>query len=407
MKTKVKTRDISVFLACFLVVISNSRYLNISGIQTWFQYTGYGIFLSIIYGRLVKEKQIYEKKIEIRIFIVVFLLFCLGIIFQDLSISKKITLLLSMFILESFMVFGGRVIKRRDDLYTIAKAIIVAGIICVLLMVAAKTPYFIESSGDGLTGMTYGFMHKNYFAATCLVCIVVLYVYGELTAISKVNTWGFIGLALVMTSGSRGTCLMMLTFLFIANLDKFMNRMTRKTRMFFGFFMLVAVAAVGCVAYKIWASYSINYLYRLRGLTNYWKIYHKDTFHILFGNAEMAYRTGGSFVTNFRSVVGWDGTPEMAFLNILIKNGIIGLVGYVIIFTYIIRKREKQISIKKKCLFIAILACMIMSAFVESYLVNLRYVVSPLFFILLHTMTKANKLQGVQINAIRYNMQIW
>ena len=131
---------------------------------------------------------------------------------------------------------------------------------------------------------------------------------------------------------------------------------------------------------------SESFAYRLRGVENYINYYKGDVFHLVFGNAEMAFRNSGqSYVDNIRSVVGWNGTVEIAYLNILIKNGLIGIVGYLLIFLIYIKKivtLQNLQNSKVKTLIYTFLTVFILSGLFEAFVgnINLSYsVISYLF----------------------------
>lgn len=77
--------------------------------------------------------------------------------------------------------------------------------------------------------------------------------------------------------------------------------------------------------------YSGSYMIRMKGFITYIELYKADFFHMWYGNAEMAWKDG-NYVNNVRAVIGWDGTVELSFLSILVKNGILGYFGYDSVF---------------------------------------------------------------------------
>ena len=63
----------------------------------------------------------------------------------------------------------------------------------------------------------------------------------------------------------------------------------------------------------------------MRGLSNLVDYLLQDSRNLFFGVSDIAYaNTGFSYTTNMRQFLGWQSSVEMAYVNILIKNGLIG-----------------------------------------------------------------------------------
>ncbi|MGC4441170.1 hypothetical protein ABXW85_20130, partial [Streptococcus suis] len=75
-----------------------------------------------------------------------------------------------------------------------------------------------------------------------------------------------------------------------------------------------------------------------------------------------------------RSVIGWNGTVEMPLLSVMIKNGYVGLIGYILVLL----KFVKDVNLVKvtyiKRIGLSILAPLLLSAIVENYIVNINFV---------------------------------
>lgn len=94
-------------------------------------------------------------------------------------------------------------------------------------------------------------------------------------------------------------------------------------------FVVSIVGVIGAaLVYSFIISDSGSYMIRMKGFITYIELYKADFFHMWYGNAEMAWKDG-NYVNNVRAVIGWDGTVELSFLSILVKNGILGYFGYV------------------------------------------------------------------------------
>ena len=134
--------------------------------------------------------------------------------------------------------------------------------------------------------------------------------------------------------------------------------------------------------YKKVTSGSESYQYRYQGLVNYLNMYGENKFYMIFGNAEMAFRNSGqSYTYNIRSVTGWNGTTELSLLSILVKNGLIGMIGYIIIFGYRLIQILSMSFSKIKYDVLAIWVIFFTSGFVETYVANINLVFNPFCYI--------------------------
>ena len=114
----------------------------------------------------------------------------------------------------------------------------------------------------------------------------------------------------------------------------------------------MAIIIIGLVTVNIFNNIILRfstYAYRFRGLLNYLNYYNGDSFHMILGNAESFYDKSNSYVMAVRSTTGYDGSLEMAWLNILIKSGLLGVLAYAFIFIRMfklaVKANDKVISV--------------------------------------------------------------
>ena len=93
--------------------------------------------------------------------------------------------------------------------------------------------------------------------------------------------------------------------------------------------------------------------------------------------------SGASYEENIRSAVGWDGTVEVAYLNIIIKNGLIGLVGYFMIFKVYINQIFNLHNIKIKIMMYAYLVAFLVSGLFEAFVGDIKLPFSMLSYLIL------------------------
>lgn len=153
-------------------------------------------------------------------------------------------------------------------------------------------------------------------------------------------------------------------------------------------FLIISVFAFAVISFAsfFYTSYALksgSYLYRVQGLINYLNYYSNDSFHILFGSSEMAFRDPTiDYATAVRSVIGWNGTVELSILSILIKNGIIGLCGYLLIYIrWLLISLKSDFTIRNY--YLAVYSTLLVSAFVENYITNMHVLFGLMLYLIL------------------------
>lgn len=189
----------------------------------------------------------------------------------------------------------------------------------------------------------------------------------------KINKWVMgISAVLLIASNSRGALIMTFVFLVVSHYDALLKLKASQRGIFV--FVVSIVGVIGAaLVYSFIISDSGSYMIRMKGFITYIELYKADFFHMWYGNAEMAWKDG-NYVNNVRAVIGWDGTVELSFLSILVKNGILGYFGYAIIFLFYIKNGLTVKNWKKKSIILALSLSLLSSAFVENYITNTHVV---------------------------------
>ena len=229
--------------------------------------------------------------------------------------------------------------------------------------------------GHIFIGFNGGLEHKNFLAAAMVGAISGFLVSRQLGNKSKFSIMPCIfAVILLVLSSSRGGYILFCSLIAFANIYK-IGRVKKQSRIAFYFLSFLGIVVFGVNIYKLIAISSSTYMYRIRGFTNYVRYYSGDIFHLLLGNAEMAFRdTSESFSYRIRSVVGFDGSAELSYLNILVKNGILGLLGYFLIFYRYVKNINSINQRSVKFMYLSILFTMGLSTLVEAYIVNVHLV---------------------------------
>lgn len=373
MKIKFNKNTIVCF-SFFLLTISGSQYCVGKEIDSYIECIVYGVLLFGIFRYFLKEKRFNIKSIFFAIFIL--LCFCSGILLNDLSLQRTLILLFTMIVLWSFIFIAGGYVDTYELIRKISYSVLYGVLASFILAKNGEYPCTTTSEGIGsfVSAFNGGIQYKNYFAADMLIVFIGLYVYRRDFRKKQIDLlFMLISFLLLLSSGSRGGYILFAVFLCSINIEKVKEITATQRKIFIcALFMMAIIAFV--ILYKKIALNSETYMYRIRGILNYLTYYEGDAFHMLFGNSEKVYDQKMSYVYTVRSIAGWDGTLEFSWLDIIIKNGLIGAIGYVLVFIYFIAGYMKEENWKNKSLIISIIAVMLCSSLVETYIQSVHAV---------------------------------
>lgn len=383
---KIKINRINLlYLAVVIITVSNCQYFINKGIDNYISYVGYAIILYDI----IKHFHIKKNKGRVLEFIIVSILFSVGILAQTMDKGTKLTLVISMLLISMIGLLSVGLIRSFDELRHISNSILVGIFIALIISIVTGTEV-VSTIEEGIVpyGFTGGLGHKNNFGLNLLGAFTGIYLYYHFE--KKKKTDGLIlllTLLLIIASHARVAWLLLALFFLFMQGDAILKKLKKYYKILvplLGFFIIGIFAFV----MHYLNTHSSTVAIRNAGLTNWLNYTKGDTFHLLFGNAALAWaNTGLGYVLNVRSVVGWDGTLEMGFLGILIKNGIIGLIGYIIMFaSYYIRANH---LVKKNFRIIAytIISLSVFSLFTESFMINTIVIYGTFNYLMINVFT--------------------
>lgn len=377
------SKMIIIFLTCIMLTLGNSKYLIDIGLNSYIELFSYLLLAIEVWYFTIKtsSKKILAKSIII--FSMVLILFSIGILVQPMQFLIKARLLFSMFVIATITVPAKSYMNSFGCIRFASYGIFVGVIIATLLSLFGNIK-LIDVSYEGFLnfGFTGGMQYKNYFAATMLASFTGIYIYNKYEKKSKIDLLLMIfQVILIFISSSRGGYLLFIIFLIFINLDCFYRLCKRNVKKKYiirykNYIVCVALILflICCFTCGKMVSSSSTYMYRVRGVINYLTYCRNDWFHLFFGNATMAFGNPNiPYVTAIKIAVGsFNGTYEMGFINVLIKNGIIGLIGYIfiymIIIKYIIKSKENKLKLTSTTMLIVLLV----SSFVETYVCNIH-----------------------------------
>lgn len=393
-------RNVISLIAVVILILSNSRFLVDMGYSSAFEYMGYFFLLGDIIVSTVRKKKIQK---HLYLFFVVLIMFSVGITLQNLDTITKIKLIFTMLVIDICAFYGQNIVSDIDALRRISNAILIGCILSIILTVATGGS-ILDVSHEGVFdfGFSAGLQFKNFFASNILAAYIGHSLYKKFEIVKKkrleISILQFIELLLIFLSNSRGTYVLTMIYFVFFYFNDFVRIKKNQRKIVFSFFLVIGLG-VGYEFYNNIAINSTTYMYRVNGLLNYLEYIVGDQFHLVFGNAELAY--GSSTMTYseiIRRTTGFNGSLEMSFLNILIKNGIVGLFGYVILFAFIYSQIIKILNDKVKYCALGLFFTLLISGFVESFISNIHSFFGVYSYIALASMIVEDKMKKTRIN---------
>lgn len=379
MKIRIR-REWHLCLAFLLITLSWSKASIYYGFDEILEYSGLFLILVDIYLRknVLGDKRVIEHLIFCMLF------FSVGLCIQNLGLLKIIRLIISMFILASIALVPCQPLSSLEGLKNISKSII-AGLIASMVFAVLTGKSLITSASEGIFvnyGFDAGITHRNYFAYI-LLCVFLTYFVSYKINRNKKDLFisGLVGL-LLLTANSRSADIILLLFLIIANMDRIKG--AKRKLYSYVLLMVVVLLLTGPLLLRLLNKYSENFHFRINGLNNYISMYSNDCHHLIFGNAEMAFGNGGNtYDENIRSVIGWNGSTELVVLNVLIKNGLLGFMGYFLIFKKIIQECRLLSSNRVKLIGYALIITFLITSLVEAYVADIKQVYTVFMYLLM------------------------
>lgn len=367
----------------FLLTLGNSSFLTVKGFSKYFEYSGYICLLAIIFFRFIFDKMLLKKSKLLLLFFVCLFLFCIGLFANSaLDSAVRMQLVFSMVIIAAVSLLAENFFLIFDDMRYMAYGVLLGISFAFFLALLGHIPLTtLAEYGTGF-GFNGGLQHKNYYGADIVSCFIVFYLLYKKGKNNKDKRFLFLSLCLILPSNSRASYIFLIVFVFICSIDK-LKKFDRKLTFLIISVFVFSVLLFASFFYTSYALKSGSYLYRVQGLINYLNYYSNDSMHMLFGSSEMAFRDPTiDYATAVRSVIGFNGTVELSILSILIKNGIIGLCGYLLIYIrWFLIFIKSDFTVKNYCF--SVYFTLIVSAFVENYITNMHVMFGLMLYLIL------------------------
>lgn len=384
------------FVTFLLYTSGGSTYLETLGMATIVECAGEVLLLgSLFVSVLLSDK---TKVIVLRL-AALLAVFSIGILVQGLPAGTVVRL-------EASMILIGLLLWGSPDFFSLtfadmASKGVLAGLIVTLLLAIVGGQSLVGFVGESALlgfGFSCGMASKNFAAITAFGALsvqIILCIKSKFKNCLHRYVISVILLVVIVLSGSRTTQIVCLFFFSLIVWHFYIPYCITNGRIGLARWLkraLIFVYLTGGIVGLLMVVNSGTYAYRYRGLTNYLNIYGNDIYHMLFGNGKMAFGNSAlSYEEAVRVNTGYSGTVELPLLSVLIKNGIIGLVGYIVAYAWWIKKIRKEYRQGNKGTLIALIGSLLVSAIVENFIVNVHIVYMPLTFITMWALIRHQK----------------
>ena len=401
MQYRVSIKNSLISLGLFLLTIGNNKFIN-DHYGSLVEYIGLIIILFKIVWESKNTKTLYKR---FPLVLCLMALLSVGALISGLARSTKLGLIATSIALIVLSTLSDSLLSSNRKIRSAAKAIISGCIMSGIIGILTKTFGIIWDPEDAIIGFQSlnGFQHKNYCAGIWLSAYILYYVY--LLREHKLNSrkarlklFGI--LIFILLSGSKGILVLWIAFMLCINFDKILLIRKRQRKLVLLLLIVIAVGA-GLYIYNNILHNIVTYAYRMEGLTAVIKYLSSNPKRLLTGMSDIAYaNTGLGYTYNMRNFLGWQASVEMAYVNILIKNGLLGIFAYGIIFTRYFKRIPKENKENAK-ITTTLIIVMLLSGMTETFIASIHYVFGPVLYCLVNSSIRHQNLP-VSIN-IRSN----
>lgn len=379
---KIQKKDILPFLGFFLITIGNGKYLG-AKFGDLIEYLGIAVLLILCYWPSKEHHVSVTETIKI-----LFLtsLLSIGAFIKGAPTKACYMIVLTSFALVSFALKSQSVLPTNKRIKIAANAIFSGAVFSALIGLVTGTLGLTLGSDESIVGILYvsGFQVKNYCGGIWLLMFILNYIYytrnGKFG--HKERTLLAIFLLLIVLSGSKGALVLSMIWFLLINFDKILKFRRNQKRKFI-FFAGIVACLIGIYIYNNILINVYTYAYRMRGLSNLVDYLLQDLRNLFFGVSDIAYANSGvDYTTNMRRFLGWQSSVEMAYVNILIKNGLIGYASYILIFKDFLGDC-KRCTVTDQSIVKSLVIVLLISGLTETYAASIHYVVGPVMYCLI------------------------
>ena len=373
---RIKKLDLLLFVSILIITLSNCNAFVGSSIETLLELSGYSILLFGIFLSYRKLPKKYKKTyIKSRYIFILIVLSNIAIIPQNLTLVRKVILIFGMVAIIMISTMSEGLINSTKSIEMMSDAVLI-GVFLSMLFCIAYGKSITMPTAEATLGIALAFnggiKDKNIATMMIVVIISQYIILKQKHYMTKKQLLIIIfSLIILLASNSRGAWINMLVFLIMLNYKKILN-------------MAVPVMIIVILVFYFEVILnSSTYMYRFNGLINFFEKFGDDPYRMWFGIADLVYDQKNDYVFTYRELTGWDGTLEIAWVNILIKNGLFGIIGFVLIYIRAIKTAIKSTNKLNKTILLAIIVMLLASSLVATYIQTIHGVMGTYCYLLM------------------------
>lgn len=354
------------FIAFFVAVLAYDTAINLAYIK----YISIGVLIFLAWFR-TKGKLQRSRMIVV---IPVFLILVVSCLFQDTTFSEKLTSILFYATLVSWIVYGDNVYRNTFEIFSATIGTYV-GMIYVIITSWGLTAQQLALTSESRQRMWWAFPHPNTLGSICAAIIIVMISLYFLQGKHQSRIQTLISSGIIISTGvilfltdSRTAEITVLIFVVLLLMWK-LRKISKNIRVIIYLFIsLVLVYSV----YVFVDKYALNdQAFQMRMSIFSRMIITPMT--ALFGNGMVD--ASSLNVTNING-----GNYEIAWVTLFYKNGIVGILSYLVLVLFLILRSRLIIFYRRRWLIGAILLELFVGSFGEALIINLTNV-SPMLVI--------------------------
>lgn len=362
-----------IFMSFFISVIAYVKDFNLASIK----YIGILVTIAIVIKNL---NGIIEKRRAIVSLIVLTILIS-SCLFQDTTILQKMISIGFYFVLVFWLFFGEKIFRNTGSIKSALFGITSATFLGIMLTWSDRSMQ-LSNYFNSRSRVWWGFTHANTLGsiAECMIigALCVLFINkGIIGRKKKVFYYVCLilaGVYLLQVTDSRTAMISVIALVFVMG-TSLLKKVDAVTRFFLVLFFVLLVCII---SYKFLTGYALTdeaFTARLNAFSDM-KV-NPLTFFVGNGMVDTS-------ELNMANANGGHG--EIALVQLFYKNGILGVIAYILIFGYLFLRINQIKSSRRRKLSNAVIIALLVGSIGEAFLVNITNVLPMFLFILLSSL---------------------
>ena len=367
-KKNLKLELVVIWLIFFLQTMSFLMTLNLN----FLKYISIFILNGLVILKCIKNG-INEK--DLAIFLILFIILLLSCAFQNTLISGKISSIVFYITFLTWSLLSYKIINKREQILYVVYGISIA-VIIGLVITFNEVLSQLASIYNSRTRLWGGFTHPNHLGGIVSSAIIGLYTYKFLGGVKLKNKKYYylsliVLIVLLYATKSRTSWIVTIVAITVMNI-KFISTKQKSIRILLYSLLVFGTIFIGYFFITEYALQDTAFTGRL-AIFNTMEVKPKT---FLVGNGMVNAANLNRENTN-------GGAMEIAWVMLFYKNGIIGVLTFIIIILILLGRLKKVKNINQVWAFRGILIAFMIGTLGEAYMVNITNIPSLFNWVIL------------------------